>query len=93
MASSTDAVPAQITVKVPQDARLWVDNVECPLTSAVRTFNTPPLDRGRSYFYTMRVQLNRNGETASDSQRVMIAAGSRVEVDFTSVGALQTVQR
>ena len=93
MAGDKNAAPARITVKLPEDARLWVDNVECPLTTAVRSFNTPPLERGRSYFYTMRVQLNRTGEAAGDSQRVTIAAGSQVEVDFTSVGTMRTAQR
>src|SRR5262249_35192024 len=51
--------PARITVKLPADARLFVDDVACPLTSAERTFDTPRLEAGRRYFYNMRAELVR----------------------------------
>src|SRR5262245_28498571 len=52
-ASSTNDV-ARITVRLPADAKLFVDNAECPLTSAVRTFATPKLEQGKKYYYTLR---------------------------------------
>ena len=55
---------ARVTVKLPADARLYVDNVVCPLSSDTRTFNTPELEVGRSYFYTLKAEVIRDGETA-----------------------------
>jgi uncharacterized protein (TIGR03000 family) len=84
---------ARITVRVPNDARLWVDSVECPLTSSVRSFNSPPLQPGQKYAYTMRVQVERNGQTLTDQKRVILTAGRQVEVDFTSLNTTNMAQR
>jgi uncharacterized protein (TIGR03000 family) len=43
---------AKITVTLPANATLYVDNVLCPLTSATRTFATPKLQSGQKYYYT-----------------------------------------
>ena len=93
--ASIDALPAvaRITVNVPADARLWVDHVECPLTSAVRSFDTPALEPGQTYAYTMTVEVNRDGQTVRDSQRVRVTAGQQVNVDFTTVGGIATASR
>jgi uncharacterized protein (TIGR03000 family) len=90
-AAKADA--AQITVKLPASARLWVDQVECPLTSSVRSFKTPTLAPNQTYAYTLRVELQRDGETVSDRQRVLVSAGRQVEVDFTRLGSVTTAQR
>jgi uncharacterized protein (TIGR03000 family) len=93
--TTTPAKPAvaRISVKLPADARLWIDHVECPLTSTVRAFNTPPLTPGQTYAYTLRVQLRRDGETVTDRQRVIVAAGRQVDVDFTRAANLSTASR
>jgi len=87
------AATAHLTVNLPAEARLWVDQVECPLTSAVRAFDTPPLQPGQVYYYTLRVQVNRPGGPVTDSQRVLVSAGQNVSVNFTNVGTVSTAQR
>jgi len=84
---------SRVTVVVPAEARLWVDNVECPLTSTVRSFNTPPLSANQQYFYSLKVELARDGRTISETQRVLITPGQEARVDFTTVGSLRTVAR
>jgi uncharacterized protein (TIGR03000 family) len=81
-------VTSKITVSLPSDARLWVDNLECPLTSSVRSFNTPALNPAQKYFYDLRVQVVRDGQTLTETQRVMINPGQEARVDFngTAVG-------
>lgn len=83
---------ARVTVNLPADARLWVDQVECPLTSAVRAFNTPALQPGQTYYYTVKMQVDRNGSPVTDSQRVLVTAGEQVTVNF-NLPALATAQR
>ena len=88
------AVPAdkaRVVVNLPADARLWVDQVECPLPGTVRSFDTPNLDPQTNYSYTLRVAVQRNGQTAQDSRRVQLIPGQQVEVDFSGVGAVRTV--
>ena len=74
---------ARVVVKLPSDARLYVDNVLCNLPSGTRAFNTPALEPGRKYYYTLRTEANRDGRTVSQSQRVIVTAGQRVNVSFT----------
>jgi len=83
---------ARITVKLPSNARLWVDNVYCPLTSNERSFNTPVLQPGQRYFYTMRMEVEKDGRTESENRRIYVAAGRQVSVDFNAPAAV-TAQR
>lgn len=82
---------AKVTVNLPANAKLWVDQVECPLTSSVRVFDTPVLQPGQTYFYTLRIRVERDGNQVSDSQRVVVSAGQQVTVNFGS--AIATAQR
>jgi uncharacterized protein (TIGR03000 family) len=73
---------AQVTVKLPADARLYVDDVLCPLTSATRRFNTPELQAGRSYYYNLKAEVVRDGEKRTATKRVVVEAGKQVTVEF-----------
>lgn len=84
---------ARLTVKLPADAKLFVDHVECPLSTSVRSFTTPALEQGKDYHYTLRVQVRRDGHTLTESRRVGFTAGRRVEVDFTNSETLRTAAR
>ena len=84
---STTTKTSQVIVTLPADARLWVDNVECPYTSSERTFNTPPLDPNHRYVYNLRVEMMRDGQPISQTQRVVIVPGEPVRVDFNSAVA------
>jgi uncharacterized protein (TIGR03000 family) len=73
---------ARITVRLPEEARLFIDGVECSLTSDTRTFDTPALEAGREYTYTLRAELRRDGQTVTDHRVVVFRAGEPVTVDF-----------
>ena len=60
---------ARVTVKLPADARLYVDDVLCPLTSTTRSFNTPELEAGRPYYYTLKAEFVNDGQTRKTRQR------------------------
>jgi uncharacterized protein (TIGR03000 family) len=84
---------AKVTVMLPSDAKLYVDGVECPLTSTPRTFETPKLDPGRQYYYTVKAEVVRGGRTQADSRRVIVEAGRTATVDFQDLGAVQAASR
>jgi uncharacterized protein (TIGR03000 family) len=85
---------ARVTVTLPSDARLWVDSVECPLTSGVRSFNTPELVAGQRYVYNIRAEIVREGRTITETQRVVLTPGTESRVDFsTNGGAVATASR
>jgi uncharacterized protein (TIGR03000 family) len=87
------AAPAHITVRVPEDARSYVDGVVSPLTSRKRSFDTPALQQGRSYYYDLKAEVVREGKTRARSARVIVQAGKQVDVDFGDLSAVRTAQR
>jgi len=83
---------ARITVKLPADARLYVDGRLCPLTSDTRSFTTPELAADQKYYYTLKAEVVRGGETRTARKRVIVEAGKDIAVEFTEL-PLQTVSR
>jgi uncharacterized protein (TIGR03000 family) len=76
------AAPAIVTVRVPEKARLLIDGKATSLTSNVRKFETPTLTPGKTYYYTLTAEVDRDGETLSQTRRVLLQAGKKVSVTF-----------
>lgn len=74
---------ARLTVRVPDGARLWVDDVQPLLTGPVRVMTTPPLQPGQGYYYVMRARWDENGRPVTHERTVRFQAGGDVVVDFT----------
>jgi uncharacterized protein (TIGR03000 family) len=91
-ATSFPPAPAKLTIKLPAEAKLFVDGVQAPLTSAERTFETPKLDAGKDYVYTIKAELSQEGRTISETKRVTFQAGKEVTVEFKNL-ATQSVSR
>jgi uncharacterized protein (TIGR03000 family) len=90
--TSTDGI-ARITVELPEDAKLTVNGVACPLTTSKRVLETPRLQEGQTYYYTLEAQVVRNGETIAESRRVIFESDKNVSVDFKKLGTIQSAQR
>jgi uncharacterized protein (TIGR03000 family) len=73
--------PAHVTITAPADARVTVDGVEIPATA--RAFNTPTLEAGRKYYYTVKMAMTRDGRAVNDSKHVVVESGKDVTVEFT----------
>jgi uncharacterized protein (TIGR03000 family) len=74
--------PARITVRLPEDARLTVHGVECPLTSGTRAFDSPALVQGKEYFYNLKTEVVRNGRAVAQTRRVAFRSGQSITVSF-----------
>jgi uncharacterized protein (TIGR03000 family) len=84
---------AKVTVKLPAEAKLTVNGKPCPLTSSVRVFDTPVLEPGKSYYYTLKAELTRDGQTREETQRVAVSAGKQVTVEFKDLKVESTARR
>jgi uncharacterized protein (TIGR03000 family) len=84
---------ARVTVILPADAKLYVDGQACPMKSARRTFKTPKLEPGKSYYYDLEAKVVRNGTTQTARRRVTVKAGAEVTVQLKDFGATQTARR
>jgi len=76
---------ALITVRLPADAKLMVDDLPTPQTGAVRQFVTPgALESGKTYHYTLKAEWMDNGQPVKRERKVDFQAGGQVNVDFMS---------
>ena len=86
-----ESTRARVTIKLPADAKLFVENAEVPVDSTEKTFETPELQQGRAYRYTMKAKVVREGKTVEQTKRVEVMAGKAVNVVFDELTSLETV--
>jgi len=89
----TGVASARVSVRLPADARLFVDGVPCPLKSSTREFDTPKLEPGRRYSYTLKAELVRDGQTLTEEKQVILQAGRKVNVNFDRLNAESAASR
>jgi uncharacterized protein (TIGR03000 family) len=80
---------SRVTIAAPSNARVWVDNVECP----VRSFETPALNANQQYVYNFRMETIRDGQAVVQTQRAIITPGQPVNVDFNQGGVATAASR
>jgi uncharacterized protein (TIGR03000 family) len=85
--AAVETAPANVTVIVPTGAKLTVNDVVVNVNGN-QTFQTPNLEKGKNYFYTVKAELNRDGRTVADTRRIDVTAGKAVTVDFTKESTL-----
>ncbi len=74
---------ATIVVTLPSEARLTVDGIATRSTSERRTFFTPAIETDADYVYTLRAELNRDGNAVAQSRDVTVRGGQTTNVPFT----------
>jgi uncharacterized protein (TIGR03000 family) len=83
-AGSPDAgSAAEIEVRVPADAELWLDGNPTRLRGETRTFVSPVLQPGRSFTYEFKARWMKDGKPVEVTRSVDIRAGSKTKVDLT----------
>jgi uncharacterized protein (TIGR03000 family) len=86
------SAPATITVSLPADAVLFVDDKPTTSASAERTFVSPELQPGKEYYYTFKVEVMRDGKKTVMEKRVDVMAGKEIKVKFED-GSAKVVSR
>jgi uncharacterized protein (TIGR03000 family) len=77
---SAGPAPATLTVRLPADARLSINQATTQAGAAVRTFETPPLKPGKEYYYTLKAELVRDGQSLTTTERVAVRSGEKKQV-------------
>jgi uncharacterized protein (TIGR03000 family) len=78
-AVSSDNASARVTVLVPSGSKLYVDGKDYG-TNSRQTFTTPKLEKGKVYYYTVKVENPETGK--AQSRRINVEAGKEVTVDL-----------
>jgi len=73
----------RLVVTLPADAALLVDGQRTTASSGQRTFVTPPIEAGRTYYYTLTAEVNRDGVNRSVTEKVYVRPGQTTQVSLT----------
>jgi len=73
---------AQVTVRVPAEAEIWVEGTKTTSTGSVREFKSPPLTPGSPYTYDIKVTWTENGHDVTQTQRFDVTAGAHINLAF-----------
>jgi uncharacterized protein (TIGR03000 family) len=91
MGMATTQGAAQLVVEVPADAKLYIDNQLMSVSGDRRTFLTPQLQPGQRYYYELRAEAVRGGETVmSEPTRVIVEAGNVYETTLRNLTVKKT---
>jgi len=83
VAKADETATASVTVVLPENAKLTVNDVAITATGK-QTFTTPKLEKGKSYFYTVKAEIVRDGKPVTETRKIDVAAGKDVTIDFTA---------
>jgi uncharacterized protein (TIGR03000 family) len=75
--------PATILVDLPADAKLFIDNEATTSTGVSRVFQSPVLNVGKEYHYTLKAEVVREGKPVKAEQVVTVKAGVITPVTLT----------
>ncbi len=78
---------AKLVVELPADAKLYIDDLPMKTTSGVRSFNTPTLEPGQTYYYMVRAEVVRDGKPVTESRRILVRAGQTAKASFKDMEA------
>ncbi len=82
VSSSTQYDAVRLNVSVPEEAVVYVNDRKTTSTGEVRQFVSRGLEAGKSYRFEVRAELNDNGNIVSDTQTIVVTAGSQENVRF-----------
>ncbi len=82
---SRATTPAKLVVELPENAKLYVDDQLMKVSSPSKTFNTPALQPGQTYYYILRAEVVRDGKTLQETQRILVQAGQTVNAKFSDL--------
>src|SRR5439155_13277792 len=76
--------PAVVTLLMPEDAKLTVNDVPRDVGSDLRILESPPLLPHQIYFYNVKVTVKRDGLVQRFNERVYVNSGDMKEVDINT---------
>ena len=76
-------VKTKLTLNVPAEAKVFLSGQQMNMTGDIREFTTTQLNAGEEWSdYTVRVELNRDGQIVSKDQTITLKAGDDRELSF-----------
>ena len=79
IATAVTAV-AYLNVKVPEDAKVYLQDQLMTIPGTQRRFVTPAIEQGYQSNYTVKVEVVRNGQTITKTAQAAVSSGQEVDV-------------
>lgn len=79
---SPDGETAVLTVSVPNDAKVTINGMLTKSTGSERRFVSYGLREGRTYKYTVKVEIVREGKILPQEQSVLLTGGAQRSIAF-----------
>lgn len=76
---------ARVVFTLPENAKLFVEGQLIENAAEIKTFRTPVLDVGKTYVYTIRIEVNKDGDKMVGETTLNVQAGREEKVDLTTV--------
>lgn len=67
---------------LPEDAEIWVEDMQSTQKGMIRNFVSPPLTPGKDYYYTVRVKWLEDGKWVSQTRAFPVVAGEMQCLDL-----------
>jgi len=75
--------PAILIIEVPPQATLWIEDQRMSQTGSVRSFQSPPLQPGKTYLYKIRLSWpGPNGHPITTEHEITVQAGQTQRINF-----------
>ncbi len=82
-ADEPKAAPVLVKLTVPADAVVEIDGVKSKQTGADRSFQTPDLEKGRTYTYQLKATFTKAGKPVVVEKTLSLEPGKDTELDLT----------
>src|SRR5262249_11413431 len=84
-APPNNAQPIYMQVRVPPDARVWINDHETTQRGTERMFVSPPVTAGQNYTYEIKAQWkDPDGREITRTQSVNVRPGELKQIDLTT---------
>jgi uncharacterized protein (TIGR03000 family) len=84
LGEGSDTVNVRVMVPT-REAKVWFENEATKQQGTDRLYSSPPLEKGRPYYYTIKATWMENGREVSREQTVPVRAGQQVVANFNDV--------
>jgi uncharacterized protein (TIGR03000 family) len=78
---------ANLKIRVPAEARLFVDGRLTDVAGSERSFTTPPLALGQKFYYDLKAELMVDGTVVVEEKRVIVESGIELNESFPKLFA------
>ncbi len=84
-ARAAEPAPAVVEIVLPPNTKLYLGDALIRDKPGTHRLDTPPLEKGKTYTYEFRVEIEHDGKTETFKRSIDVKAGETSKADFTDL--------